>query len=180
MLFRSLAPLGVALLAQRAESARAAIGSACVVGFYVLLNASYYYWEGGWAYGPRHITPALPFAALGLGPLWDAWKHRGRALLCAGWIWGATLTLVAVSTTPQPPSSIAAPVTELLWPAFAAGDLSLNHQTFVHHSAQPDLLRGHQLPHAAWNLGEVVGLSGLWSLIPLVAMWAAVAILLVL
>lgn len=176
----ALAPLGVWILATRNDVARPAIVAALVAGFYVLLNASYYYWEGGWAYGPRHITPALPFVALGLGPLWDRWTASARTVLCAGWIWGAALTLVAVATTPQPPSSLTAPVTQLLWPAFLDGDLSLNHQTFVHHSAQPDLLRGHQVPHAAWNLGELIGLRGLWSLLPLFALWAAIVVLLAL
>ena len=103
--------------------------------YYVLLNASYFYWEGGWAYGPRQMMAGLPFLALGLAPLWDAWRPAARALLVAGWIWGAALTLVAVSTTPQPPATFKAPVRELLWPAFRDGDLSLNPQTFVHNSA---------------------------------------------
>ena len=47
--------------------------------FYLLLNASYFYWEGGWAYGPRQVMPALPFLALGLAPLWDRVAARRRA-----------------------------------------------------------------------------------------------------
>jgi hypothetical protein len=176
----AVGPVGVWALAKRSDTARPAAVAALVAGFYLLLNASYYYWEGGWAYGPRHVTPALPFVALGLGPLWDRWASTGRTVLCAGWIWGAALTLVAVSTTPQPPSSLTAPVSQLLWPAFLDGDLSLNHQTFVHHSAQPDLLRGHRVPHAAWNLGELAGLRGLWSLLPLFALWGAIVAVLLL
>ena len=146
------------------------------------MNASYYYWEGGWAYGPRQMMPGLPFLALGLAPLWDEWRRRrlGRAVLVAGWIWGAALTLIAVSTTPQPPSTFKAPVRELLWPAFRDGDLSLNAQTFVHGGAEADLLRGHQVPHASWNLGEVAGLHGHASLVPLGVAWIAAAALLLL
>ena len=36
------------------------------------------------------------------------------------------------------------------------------------------------LPHAAWNLGEVVGLHGLTSLLPLGAVWLAAGLLLLL
>jgi hypothetical protein len=94
-------------------------------------------------------------------------------------LWGAGLTLVAVSTTPQPPAILYMhPVSELLWPAFKDGDLSLNHQSFVDHSANGGMLRGHRLPHAAWNLGEVMGLRGLPSLIPLGIAWLIAALML--
>jgi hypothetical protein len=174
----ALTPVGLALLARAPASRRPAFVAAAIAIFYVLLNASYYYWEGGWAYAPRQMTPALPFLALGLAPLWDSWGRIGRVILSAGWLWGAALTLIAVSTTPQPPSSFHAPVRELLWPAFRDGDLSLNDATFVHNSSQFDRLRGHQVPHAAWNLGEIAGLHGHMSLVPLGLVWAAAALLL--
>jgi hypothetical protein len=158
-------------------------GPALVAGgigvYYLLLNASYFYWEGGWAFGPRQMTPALPFLALGLAPLWDRGRTVVRALLVGGLIWGAALTLVAVSTTPQPPATFASPMRELLWPAFRDGDLSLNPQTFVHNSVDVGHLRGGGDPHAAWNLGELAGLRGLRSLLPLAFIWVAAAALLI-
>ena len=90
------------------------------------------------------------------------------------------MTLIAVSTTPQPPASFKAPMRELLWPAFRDGDLSLNPQTFVHNSADVARLRGGTVPHAAWNLGELAGLHGLLSLVPLAALWLGAALLLLL
>src|SRR5207249_12031684 len=119
---------------------------------------------GGWAYGPRHVVPALPFLALGLAPLWDRANVFAKSALIAGWVWGAALTLVAVSTTPQPPADFKKPMAELIWPAFRAGDLSLNHQSFVHFRADPGNLRGGRIPHAAWNAGEIVHLHGHASL----------------
>ena len=157
------------------------IAAAAIAAFYLLLNASYYYWEGGWAYGPRQLTPALPFLALGLAPLWDSWGRVGRVLLAAGWIWGAALTLIAVSTTPQPPSPQPhTPVLELLWPAFKDGDLSLNNQSFVTNRAQAARLRGHPELHAGWNLGELAGLHGLPSLLPLGLVWLVATLVLLL
>jgi hypothetical protein len=85
-----------------------------------------------------------------------------------------------VSTTPQPPASFKSPVRELLWPAFRDGDLSLNPQTFVHNSVDVEHLRGGGDPHAAWNLGELAGLRGLPSLLPLALVWVALAVLLLL
>ncbi|HMB78787.1 MAG TPA: hypothetical protein VKI43_01920, partial [Vicinamibacterales bacterium] len=123
----------------------------------------------------------LPFLALTLAPVWDNARAIGRTVLLAWWIWGAGVTLVAVSTTPQPPASFKAPVRELLWPAFRDGDLSLNPQTFVHNSVDVEHMRGGGGdPHAAWNLGEIAGLHGLASLLPLAIIWAIAAWLLLL
>ena len=171
------APVGLFMLARDPRRRTAALFALFIGAYYFLLNASYFYWEGGWSYAPRQVTPALPFMALGLPPLWAAGRRVVRAALMAGWLWGVAITLVAVSTSPQPPSSYRAPMRELLWPAFRDGDLSLNHQTMVHGSASPDQMRGHQIPHASWNLGELVGLQGLTSLLPLALVWAAAIIL---
>jgi hypothetical protein len=171
----AVTPIGLVTLARTRARRRPMLVAAGIAAFYLLFNASYYYWEGGWAYGPRQMMPALPFLALGLAPLWDSWGRVGRVLLSAGWLWGAALTLVAVSTTPQPPNDVYAPVRELLWPAFQDGDLALNNQTFVTHDAQPRLLRGHPELHAGWNLGELAGLHGLPSLLPLGVIWIIAA-----
>ncbi len=173
------APIGLVLLARAGRLGPAMVAAGIGV-YYLLLNASYFYWEGGWAFGPRQMTAALPFLALGLAPLWDRGRTTVRALLMGGLVWGAALTLVAVSTTPQPPATFTSPMRELLWPAFRDGDLSLNPQTFVHNSVDVGHLRGGGDPHAAWNLGELAGLHGLPSLLPLAFIWVAAATVLIL
>ena len=173
-------PIGLFAVARQPEHRRAAAVAMTIAAFYFLWNASYYYWEGGWAYSPRQVMPALPFLALGLAPCWDRAGRWTRPLLVTGWIWGAALTLVAVSTTPQPPAQVRWPMADLLWPAFRDGDLSLNNQTFVTLRADAGTLRGHPELHAAWNLGEVAGLHGRASLIPLGVVWVAAGALLVL
>jgi hypothetical protein len=175
----ALTPFGLALVARHdgAQRQLAVVTAAAVAVFYVLLNISYTYWEGGWFYGPRHLVPGLPFLALGLAPLWDRWRGWLRIVLLGGWVWGAGVNLVAVSTTVQPPSDIKAPVAELMWPAFRAGDLALNTQSFLDYLPTGAV---HQDPghHAGWNLGQLVGLRGLASLIPLAVLWAVAAVLL--
>jgi hypothetical protein len=175
----AVTPFGLAAIARLKPRRYAVWVAAGITAFYFLLNASYFYWEGGWAYGPRHITPALPFLALGLAPLWDKGRTAARIVLAAGWLWGTGITLVAVSTTPQPPAIVMMnPVRDLLWPAFRDGDLSLNHETMVSGSADASNLRGGRIPHAAWNLGELAGLHGHASLIPLLLVWIVAAVLL--
>lgn len=153
----------------------AAIVAAVIAVYYVLLNASYVYWEGGWSYGPRHASPAIPFLCIGLAFLWTNLARVGRAMLAAVAAYGVALTLVAVSTMPLPPNNIRRPVAELLWPAFREGDLALNTQTFVAGSTNPDF-RAHTEPKAAFNLGMKMGLNGLASLAPLAAVWIACAV----
>lgn len=169
----ALAPAGLVAAAFNARRRATALASLFIAGYYLVLNASYHYWEGGWAYGPRQIMSAMPFVALGLGPLWDTRKAWFRAVLAAAFAWGVALALVAEATNPQPDASIKAPMTELMWPAFRDGDLSLNSQTFVHSVPPGGRRPGKDVPRAAWNLGEIAGLHGLASLLPLGLIWIA-------
>ncbi len=167
-------PSAIAARAASRDSTRrtAAVAAMAIAVYYILLNASYTYWEGGWSYGPRHASPAIPFLCIGLAALWTAVPRLGRAALALLGAYGVALTLVAVSTAPMPPNNIRRPVPDLLWPAFVDGDLALNTQTFVSPGANPDF-RAHTEPKAAFNLGMKLGLSGLASLLPLVLAWGA-------
>jgi hypothetical protein len=162
------APIGFLLL-RRVTAA--AVVAATIAFFYILLNASYHYWEGGWSLGPRHLSPALPFLCLGLAPLWSRARRPARAALLVLWIASTGLNLVGVATMPEPPANVARPMRELIWPAFKDGDLSLNTQTFVHYAINPALWRTHEDPKAAFNLGMKLGLDGHASLVPLAIGW---------
>ncbi|MEM9435404.1 MAG: hypothetical protein AAGA15_00065 [Pseudomonadota bacterium] len=76
----ALVPVGAVMLWRRMPLYRVEIGlCVLVMVYYLLLNSSYYYWHGGGSTGPRHITPALPFMALLLIPLWrDAGRFMSR------------------------------------------------------------------------------------------------------
>ncbi len=120
---------------------------------------------------PVRSCPRCPFLALGLAPLWDRWRTAGRVVLAGGWIWGAALTLIAVSTTPQPPASIMRPVTELMVPAFLEGHLALNNQRFTDLRGDEYAIWRHADPTVSWNLGMPMGLTGRASLVPLGIVW---------
>jgi hypothetical protein len=169
----ALAPLGWFFWARDRAADRVALCVAIVIPLYYLwLNSSYFYWEGGWSYGPRHMAPALPFLALALAPLWTLGSRPLRIGLGLIGVVSVALTLIGVSVTPQPPYSYDSPFAQLWWPAFKAGDLSVNHTSFDMATYNPLLVRDHPEAHQAWNLGELAGLQGLKSLLPLVAMWA--------
>jgi hypothetical protein len=171
-----LAPLGFVGMT-RTPARRAAVVAASIAIYYVLLNASYSYWEGGWSFGPRHLSPAIPFLCLGLAMIWTNAPRRARALLAALSTYGAALSLVAVATMAQPPTSFQRPVGELLLPAFRDGDLALNSQRFTDGGASG--LRAHTEPKAAWNLGMKMGLNGHASLIPLAVVWFGAGVALI-
>jgi hypothetical protein len=150
----------------------AAIVAGLIACYFILLNASYAYWQGGWSYGPRHASPAIPFLCIGLAFLWTAAPAAGRWVLALLSAYGAAITLIAVTTMPLPPANIRRPVQELLWPAFRDGDLALNTQTMASGGVDADF-RAHHEPRAAFNLGMKLGLSGHASLAPLAIVWLA-------
>jgi hypothetical protein len=180
------APIGLYLLAKKRESGPAQSLPAAFRLYYILLNSSYNAWDGGWAYGPRFLTPALPFLCLALAAVWTRAPSMLRVLLVALVVWGAAVSLVAVSTTVQPPalpsgpsalfvrppSYVKTPVTQLLWPSFRDGRFSLNTLTFEEGGS---LSAKDGSDRATWNLGEQIGLAGHTSLLPLLLLWAATA-----
>jgi hypothetical protein len=168
----ALSPAGLMLLIREPTSRYPAIAAAAIVSFYLLFNAAYFYWDGGWSYGPRHMAPALAFLGLALAPLWSTTPPIVRAGLAATGLYSAARQLVAVATTAQPPDAFHRPFSELLWPSFAEGRLAINMQAFV--DFQPAEER--DLIAHAWNLGEKLGLSGHASLLPLFGLWAAIGL----
>jgi hypothetical protein len=124
-----------------------AIVAGIIVAYYLLLNAGYYMWDGGASTGPRHVVPMLPFLALGLCPAL-------RLVPRATWVLGAV--------------SIA----QMLLMAAAAPEASQHGNPLWEYAL--DRVRNRQaLPHAtATNLGLLLGLPGIFSLMPLVALWA--------
>jgi len=54
----ALSPIVLFILARRPQTRMLTIVATLVAVYYVALNASYTYWDGGWSYGPRHLSPA--------------------------------------------------------------------------------------------------------------------------
>jgi len=89
--------------------------------------------------------------------------------------WGLVLAGMAVSTMVLLPESVMAPVREIVWPAFARGDLALNHDLFVLRP-DPNAAPTGVLDRGAWNVGMLLGLPGHLSLVPLALLWLLVAL----
>ncbi len=126
--------------------------SAGIALYYLLFNASYLHWEAGASFGPRYLSPGLPFACLFVAPVWQRARPRLRAILAALTVYGIAVAFAGAASRPVVPESVIFPIREAL-PAFARGDLYQQG--------------------GAWNLGLLAGLHGLMSLAPLLAVWAA-------
>jgi hypothetical protein len=116
-----------------------------------LFNASSVMWWGGFAVGPRYLLPMLPFMVLPL--VFVLLKWQGRAALrwsvfaLGAWsliaTWGLTLAGQAF-----PPDTLRNPLIEYAWPNWRSGSI-------------------------ARNVGTILNLSGVFSLLPLLVVVVA-------
>ncbi len=133
-------------LRRESERARSALIASISV-FYLLLNSSYAYWDGGWSTGPRHITPAFPFLALGLGMFYARVSVIIRTAILTLLGLSIVISLMCASVSMASPEEMANPLRELILPSFLRGDLD---RAVLH---------------------AFVSAHGLWQLIPLLAAW---------
>lgn len=151
-----VAPVGF-WLQWRAGRRRLSLGvSAGIALYYLLFNASYLYWEAGSSFGPRYLSPGLPFACIFVAPVWERARPALKALLAALVAFGVLVALAGVTSYPVISEAIRFPLKVAL-PALARGEAY----------RQGD----------AVNLGELAGLHGLMTVAPLVAMWGVAALI---
>lgn len=179
----------------RAREQRLELGVSVGATLYLLLLASSYQrWDGGAAMGPRYFLPALPFAALALPAVVDASARatvpvrlalRAAIVLLLAASIALCLTVTAVlpelpDDNPARPAPVVAgvpsprhPIAEIVVPLASQGLVS---QKAVGPRGTLGLaarLPGHD--DDAFNFGELLGLSGLRSLSPLVLVWLLAA-----
>jgi hypothetical protein len=162
------APYGLRRLCKTHRAA--ALVAAGIVAYYFLFNASFYWWKAGLTFGPRYAGACIPFVCIGLALVW------GRAT--AGWRWvllglsaySILLALMVVSTTSQLAMQDSCPIVHSTVPAFWSGRVAVNHASMLTTGESNGT-------YGAFNLGQLVGLRGLASLIPLFLLWGMAALL---
>lgn len=171
-----LTPLGFSLLWQRNSGRLACVAVALlIVIYYFLLHASYVYWHAGWTFGPRYLSPCLPFLCLGLAPLWTWWRpHLVRPLIIILIVAGALFAFMALATKPQIPNyapgheaACLKPLTDIVWPMFRDGKIGA-YGFWESDFGPAERFASDEAP---WNIGHLMGLAGFKSLIPLAAFW---------
>ncbi|HET7876213.1 MAG TPA: hypothetical protein VFN71_11900 [Methylomirabilota bacterium] len=146
----ALAIPGLVLLWRRPGERRTATLLTAVAAGFILYVGSYGYWSGGDAIGPRFLVPLLPFLMLPMAPAMDALLRR-RA---GAWAVGLLIALSALNVWIQSVAGQRYPPYEF------RGEVVVNPTT---QWALPLLRDG----DVALNLGMMLGLRGLASLLPL-------------
>jgi len=142
-----------------------AIAAFGVFAFYLVLNAGYSSWHGGWAIGPRHLVPAIPLLGLGIAPL----LPRARIVAGVG-VYSVALMLAVTVVQPEVPEDIRHPVHAHALPHFLRAEYSIAEQGF------DDLLPARKDPQQpdrwdAFLLGEALRLPGPLALLPILLSW---------
>jgi hypothetical protein len=147
-----LAIPGLKIMAARGLN-REAILSLAVVICYFLFQAGYAFWDGGASVGPRHFLPALPFlvypAAFALTN--ERLRVVGRAMI------GVSIAALALVVSTNP--------------LFGDPHYGYGGQNPFFNQTLRDV------QHGTWqnNWGMVLGLPGVWSLVPLALVVALLA-----
>ena len=158
------APLGLWWMWREKRFSGPTLAVAGIATYYFLFNASFYWWKAGLTFGPRYAGASLPLLFLGVGAAWDRMGPSGRRFLLALAVVSICITLMVVSTTSQLAMQESCPIIHSSWPAFWAGNMAMNRESML---TAAEAGTG----YGAFNLGQLIGLRGLASLIPLVAVW---------
>ncbi len=162
------APVGLWWLWKGKTHRAAALVAAGIAAYYFLFNASFYWWKAGLTFGPRYAGASIPFVSVGLGVVWGRATVGWRRVLVGVAACGALLALMVVSTTSQLAMQDSCPIVHSTLPAFWSGRMAINRESMLTAAES----NGHG---GAFNLGQLMGLSGLASLIPLFLIWGAAA-----
>ena len=141
--------------------------AAAIVAYYFLFNASFYEWKGGMSFGPRYAGASFPLLCMGLGVAWTRASAGWRWVLLALAGGSVFFAVVVVSTSSQLSMVDSCPMFHSSWPLFWSGQMASNRMSML-------TPREAQGAFGAFNLGQLIGLRGLGSLAPFVAMWGLV------
>lgn len=151
-------------------------GPASVAGaiavYYFLFNASFYWWKAGLSFGPRYAGAAFPLLCLGLAAAWTRASTGWRRVLIVLACCSVLITLIVVSTSSQLAMQDSCPIVHSSWPSFWAGNMATNRESML-------LANEAAGGFGAFNLGQLLGLHGLASLLPLLVMWGVTTSLLI-
>lgn len=137
----------------------------------VLVISGYSYWQGGTCFGPRHLVVGIPLLALGAAFIPRAW---GRSIPTIVMVAASTfIALLGTVITPFVAEERTSPLGDVYLPLLSSGAVSIHPISFLTPVAETNLryARADLFPSAAFNLGELIGLRGWWSVVPLAMLW---------
>jgi len=165
------APVGLWWLWKEKPYRPASVASVAIVSYYFLFNASFYWWKAGLSFGPRYAGASIPLLCVGLPVAWRRATPVGRRVLVGLALLSLFVALTVVATTSQLSMQDRCPIVHAAWPAFWSGQVALNRVSMLTLSEA-----GTSTEYGAFDLGQLLGLHGLASLIPLFAVWGVAAL----
>ena len=141
---------------------RSVVAIGAIAVFFVLANASFNGWHGGWGIGPRYLIPIIPLLSLliALEPLTRV------ARMLAGV--SVAICVLVTAVDPQPPHGYANPLMDVEIPLLLEGEVGVKRQTMEEIAPMEKYPAGS--PEAEWasfNAGEVL-VDGPLSLVPVI------------
>jgi hypothetical protein len=165
------APVGLWWLWKGKSERWAALVAGTIATYYFLFNASFYWWKSGLSFGPRYAGACIPLLCVGLAVAWQRATLIWRRVLVALAICSVFTALMVVSTTSQLSMQDNWPIVHAAWPAFWSGQMAMNRESML---TAAEAASGN---YGAFNLGQLMGLHGLASLIPLLIIWTIAGLL---
>jgi len=123
------------------------------------------------SFGPRYAGACIPLMSVGLAVMWRRATPAWRRMLLGLGLCSVLLALMVISTTSQLSMQDSCPMVHSSWPAFWSGQMALNRDSML------TIAEAGAVRSGAFNLGQLIGLHGLASLIPLLALWVAAGLL---
>lgn len=115
-----LVPIGLVAMVRQVPTRGVAIVIVGTLLCFLLINASYFYWDGGSSTGPRHLVAALPLACLALAFAWPpGWPAKVVALLLL--LASLAISMVAANVDSMAPTQFPNPLFDYLLPRFISG-----------------------------------------------------------
>ncbi|HVR43014.1 MAG TPA: hypothetical protein VMS56_06160 [Thermoanaerobaculia bacterium] len=157
------------------------------LAYFVLFNASFNGWHGGYTVGPRYLLPVVPFLAMMTAPA----LTRARASVAALGLVSFLFNFAVTAVDPQPPETLRNPVFQYAIPSLLVGRAAPTSQapwladwftghTAVNRQTVDEILPFRRYPPgspptewASFNVGELLfPVGSLLSLLPIVV-WIA-------
>jgi hypothetical protein len=133
----------------------------------VIYNSAYFMWWGGYTYAPRHLLPALSLLFTGIVPILRIRSYAVKLLFLLVIGTSMIFNITAVALDPQVPPYH--PQEALMHPE-SISNWSVPYLTLQKYAwgKSPD---GKTRGQTDQNWGTLVGLKGLFSLVPLLIIW---------
>jgi len=162
---------GLVLLLRRRQSRPEGVVTGGLAWLILILVASLLYWHSGSALGSRYALLFVPFSAISVAavlPRYRIWVMVGVGLAFAFMVMATSVTAIPPTPSPRPPYYN---VLGWLWERFSVGNLASWKERVL---TEQGVGTGNPTLPFAYNLGQLIGLSGLWALVPYLAALAAV------